>query len=72
MDKKGKATAYYANILRQVNAKMNLELYKLSLPKLKSAMIIGVDVVHSGRNKIIGLSSTYNKNLTQFYSKIAV
>ena len=40
------------NILRQVNAKCGLDLYRMALPqKLKNtnSMIVGIDVVNIGR-----------------------
>jgi hypothetical protein len=34
------------------------------LPNLKDSMVIGVDVVNTGRNSILGFSATYNKELS--------
>jgi hypothetical protein len=48
-----------------MNAKMGKDLYRMVLPnKLESAMVIGVFVVNQGRKSIIGLSSSYSKNLS--------
>lgn len=62
------------NILRQMNAKAKLDLYRLDIQdKIENLnpMVVGVDVVNKGRQSIIGLAATYTKTLTQHFSKIA-
>ena len=58
------------NILKQMNAKLKCDLYRLSLPSFKHTMIVGFDVVSNGREKLIGCSATYTPDLTQCASKI--
>jgi hypothetical protein len=60
------------NLLRQVNAKVGLDLYRISLPqKVRNAntMIVGVDVVNMGRKSIVGMCASYNEHLMQYYSE---
>jgi len=52
-----------------MNAKVKLDLYRIKIP-LPNAMVVGVDVVNEGRKSIIGLTASYTKSLTQYYSKI--
>jgi len=59
----------FGNILKQMNAKVKLDLYRIKIP-LPNAMVVGVDVVNEGRKSIIGLTASYTKSLTQYYSKI--
>jgi len=49
----------YSNILKQINAKCRLDLYRLAIP-VRNPMIVGVDVVNEGRSPIIGCSASYN------------
>jgi hypothetical protein len=60
----------FGNILKQVNAKVKLDLYRLIIP-LKNAMVVGVDVVNEGRKSIIGFTSSLNQFFSQYYSCIA-
>ena len=60
----------FSNILKQINAKARLDLYRLDLPNLKNTMVVGMDVVNAGRNSILGFSSTYNTDISQHYSTI--
>ena len=53
-----------------MNAKLKLDLYRLSLPHFRNTMLIGVDVIMSGRSKLIGCSATITKNLTQCLTKL--
>lgn len=61
-----KVFGVFSNLLRQINAKAGLDLYRMHLPqKLRNmpTMIVGVDVVNQGRSCTIGLASTYNQFL---------
>jgi len=51
--------AVYGNILKQINAKVGLDLYRLKI-YLKNVMIVGVDVCNEGRRSIIGMTASYN------------
>lgn len=63
----------FTNLLRQVNAKMPLDLYRICLPdKVRSlhTMFIGIDVCHKGHTSIVGLSASYTQDATQHFCKI--
>lgn len=67
--RKGKRSIY-ANLLKQINAKMGQDLYQISMPKdLAGTMQIGVDVCHEGRQSIVGLTATYSEHMTQHFSR---
>jgi hypothetical protein len=54
------------NLLRQVNAKVGLDLYRINPSnKVKNAntMIVGIDVVNMGRNCVVGMTASYNPNM---------
>ena len=59
-----------SNLLKQMNAKMRLDLYRLNVPHFRNTMVIGIDLVMNGSSKLIGCSATSNKNLTQCYTKM--
>ena len=60
----------FSNILKQINAKVRQDLYRLDLPNLKGSMVIGIDVVNQGRTSLLGFSSTYNTDISQHYSTV--
>jgi hypothetical protein len=63
----------YTNILRQMNAKAQLDLYRLQISeKIKqlNPMIVGIDVVNKGRLSVVGLAATYSRFLTQHHTKV--
>jgi hypothetical protein len=39
----------YGNLLKQINAKVRLDLYRLKIP-ITNAMVIGTDAVNEGRS----------------------
>jgi len=59
-----------SNLLKQMNAKVKLDLYRLSVPQFRKTMVIGIDLVMSGSSKLIGMSATSNLNLTQCFTKL--
>jgi hypothetical protein len=61
---KGVPMGVLSNLLKQMNAKVKLDLYRLKVPQFTNTMVIGIDLVMSGSSKLIGLSATSNKNLT--------
>ena len=67
-DGKPKITVF-SNILKQMNAKVALDIYRIKIP-LKTAMVVGVDVVNQGTESILGFTASYSKFLTKYYSKI--
>lgn len=51
----------YSNILKQINAKLKEDLYRIQVtPTMKNTMVVGVDVVNAGRRAIIGLTASYS------------
>jgi hypothetical protein len=54
----------YGNILKQINAKIKLDLYRLELTNLKNTMICGVDVVNEGKTSLLGFSASYNQSIS--------
>jgi hypothetical protein len=68
--KRAKLTVY-TNILKQMNAKIPQDLYRINIPNhMKHTMQIGVDVCQAGRKSIIGLTATYTPFLTQHFSAV--
>lgn len=59
----------FGNLLKQINAKVRLDLYRLKIP-LQNAMVVGVDVVNEGRKSIIGFTASHNKFFSQYFSTI--
>lgn len=56
--KRAKITVY-GNVLKQINAKLKLDLYRIRIP-LRNVMIIGVDAVNEGRGSILGMTASYS------------
>ena len=52
----------YLNILRQINAKLGGDLWRMSFPKeiSRKTMLVGIDVCHKGKHSIIGFVATYD------------
>lgn len=68
--KRAKITVY-SNILKQINAKLRGDLYKIDVPKnADKTMIVGCDIVAAGRDAVIGLTASYSKHMSQHYSKV--
>ena len=59
-----------SNLLKQMNAKVKLDLYRLNVPQFRKTMVIGIDLVMSGSSKLIGMSATSNLNLTHCLTKL--
>ena len=49
---------------------MRLDPYRLDLPYLKNSMIVGVDIILSGVNSLIGCCATSTKTLSKCYTKL--
>jgi hypothetical protein len=56
--KKGNAIGVFSNILKQINAKLQRDLYNMSLPHFRNTMVIGTDIVNSGGKSILGLCAS--------------
>jgi hypothetical protein len=52
----------YMNIVRQINAKLGGDLWRMDFGKEipKKTMLVGIDVCHKGRQSIIGFVATYD------------
>lgn len=60
----------FTNLLRQINAKLRLDLYRITLPQKitqEVTMFVGIDVCHKGRTSIVGLAASSNAHATQHY-----
>ncbi len=64
------AMGVFSNLLKQMNAKVRQDLYRVNLPYFKNAMLIGVDLIMNGRSKLIGCCATSSKTMTQCYTKM--
>lgn len=60
----------FSNLLKQMNAKLKLDLYRVNLPHFKKTMLVGVDVIMNGRNKLVGCCATVTATLTQCLTKL--
>jgi hypothetical protein len=59
----------YSNILKQMNAKVKLDVYRLKFT-IPNMMVVGIDVVNMGRKSIIGFASSYSPYITQHYTEV--
>ena len=52
----------FMNILRQINAKLGGDLWRMNFGKeiSKKTMLFGIDVCHKGRFSTIGFVATYD------------
>lgn len=64
------ALGVFSNLLKQINAKVKLDLYRVNLPHFKNAMVIGVDLIMNGSSKLIGCCATSSKTMTQCYTRL--
>jgi hypothetical protein len=64
------ALGVMSNLLKQINAKVKMDLYRLALPHFRNSMLIGVDLIMNGSSKYIGCCATSNPNLTQCYTRL--
>lgn len=57
-----KSLSVASNILKQMNAKLGLDNYRMKIPKeiSKYTMMVGIDVCHKSRKSIVGFCSTIN------------
>jgi hypothetical protein len=60
----------YTNILRQINAKLGGDLWRMNFGSeiSKKTMLVGIDVCHKGRQSIIGYVATYDPYLCKYYT----
>lgn len=70
--KRAKGLAVWSNILKQINAKSRLDLYRMNFPSLWKTMIIGTGVVNSGGNSYLGLCASHNQSISQYYSNVVL
>lgn len=61
----------YTNLLKQMNAKIQKDLYRIQYDKAFSGtMCVGVDIVKAGRKSLIGMTASYSKALTQHLCRV--
>jgi aubergine-like protein len=61
----------YLNIVRQINAKLGGDLWRMNFGKDISpkTMLVGIDVCHKGKQSIIGFVATYDPYLAKYYTQ---
>jgi len=61
----------FLNILRQINAKLGGDLWRMSFHEeiSKKTMLVGIDVCHKGRQSIIGFAATYDTHMCKYYTQ---
>ena len=57
--RKANALGVFSNVLKQMNAKLQQDLYRMHLPSLRKTMVIGTDVVNTKGKTILGLCASY-------------
>ena len=60
----------FSNLLKQINAKVKQDLYRVNLPHFKNTMVIGVDIIMNKSSKLIGCCATSSKTLTHCYTRM--
>jgi hypothetical protein len=60
----------FSSLLKQINAKVKQDLYRVNLPHFKNAMVIGVDLIMNASSKLIGCCATSSQTLTQCYTRL--
>ena len=68
--KRNPAIGVYSNLLKQMNAKIGLDLYRVSLPKLNKTMVVGTNYAVKAGVSYFGFSSSYSSSLTQHYTTV--
>lgn len=53
-----------------MTAKVGLDLYRISVPELATTLVIGVNVVNTGKKSLIGLCATRNKEISKYFSQV--
>ena len=64
-----------SNILRQINSKIEGDLFELKFPQAMSkmkTMLIGIDVCHAGPSSVVGFAASTNPEMSQYYSEYIV
>jgi len=61
----------YMNIIRQINAKLGGDLWRMKFDKeiSKKTMLVGIDVCHKGKQSIIGFCASYDSFLCKYYTQ---
>jgi aubergine-like protein len=64
----------YLNIVRQINAKLGGDLWRMNFGKeiSQKTMLVGIDVCHKGKQSIIGFVATYDQYLCKYYTQASV
>jgi len=63
----------FMNIIRQMNAKIGGDLWRMSFGSEISnkTMLVGIDVCHKGKQSTIGFCATYDPYLCKYYAQAA-
>ena len=63
-DRATKALAVAGNILKQMNAKVKKDLYRMNFSGIDGTMVVGVNAVNHAKGMIFALVSTYSSTLS--------
>ena len=58
-----------SNVLRQVVAKSQKDLFKMVTNVRDSTMVVGIDVVNHGKSSVMGLVASNSPDITQHFSQ---
>jgi hypothetical protein len=60
----------FLNIVRQINAKLGGDLWRLDYGSEISnkTMLVGIDVCHKGKQSIIGFAASYDQYMCKYYT----
>jgi len=64
------ALAVAGNILKQMNAKLAQDLYRINFSNTQDTMVVGVNAINHGKGMLFSLVATYSANLSKCYTYI--
>lgn len=64
----------YINILRQINAKLGGDLWRLNFGAeiSRKSMLVGIDICHKGKQSVIGFCATYDEHMCKYYTQASL
>jgi len=64
------ALAVAGNILKQMNAKIARDLYRINFSNSQDTMVVGVNAINYGKGMLFALVATYSASLSQCFTFI--
>jgi hypothetical protein len=64
------ALAVAGNILKQMNAKISRDLYRINFSNTQDTMVIGVNAINFGKGMLFALVATYSASLSQCFTYV--